>query len=146
MESSRRRRTAVALLPFLCAATFVLGGCSFRGCDSTKLALTPIGRSGLDSPVTLEARLTSGGDPVRGAAISFFLLRDGPMTTAKGELIGAVDTDANGFARLSFPRGLAALKPPYYVINGFSAEFRFTGSVPGREGDLCRTKGEFVFT
>ena len=65
------------------------------------------------------------------------------MTTSKGRLIGAVDTDADGFARLSVSRGLASLEPPYYVINGFSAEFRFTGSVPGRE--LCRTKGEFVF-
>lgn len=145
MESWGRRGTAVALLPFLCAATFVLGGCSFRGCDSTKLAVTPIDRSGLDGPVTLEAQLTSGGDPVRGAAISFFVLRDGPMTTAKGRLVGGADTDADGFARLSFSRGLASLEPPYYVINGFSAEFRFTGSVPGREGDLCRTKAEFVF-
>ena len=66
MECWRRRGTAVALLPFLCAATFVLGGCSFRGCDSTELAVAPIDRSGLDGPVTLEARLTSGGDPVRG--------------------------------------------------------------------------------
>ena len=69
----------------------------------------------------------------------------GPTTTAKGELSGAVDTDANGFARLSVSRGLAALVPPSYVNNGSSAEIRFTGSVPAREGDLCRTRGEFVF-
>lgn len=136
----------MALLPlFIAATTFVLGACSFRGCDSTKLAVTPIDRSGLDGPVTLEARLTSGGDPVRGAAVSFFILRDGAMTTAKGRVIGAVDTDADGFGRLSISRGLASLEPPYYVINGYSAEFRFTGSVPGREGDLCRAQGEFVF-
>jgi hypothetical protein len=146
IESGRRRGTAVALLPLLIVATFVMGARSFRGCDSTKLAVTPIDRSGLDGPVTLEAQLTSGGDPVRGAAISFLVLSDGPMTTSKGRVIGAVDTDADGFARLSFSRGLAALEPPYYLINGDSAEFRFTGSVPGREGDLCRAEGRLVFT
>ena len=132
-------------MALLCAATPVLGACSGRGCDSTNLAVTPIDRSSLESPVTLEARLTSGGDPVGGAAVSFFVLRDGPMTKSRSRLVGAADTDANGVARLSFSRGLASLEPPDYVIHGYSAEFRFTGSVPGREGDLCRAQSEFVF-
>lgn len=140
-----RREMSTALLAVLVVASSALGACSGWGCDDTELVVTPIDRSALEGPVTLEARLTSGGDPVRGAALTMFVLRDGPNTTSKGRAIGHGDTDADGYLRLSFKRGLAAIEPPPYVIHGYSAEFRFTGSVPGRKGELCRAQGEFEF-
>ena len=133
------------MLALLVVASFALEACSGWGCDDTELVVTPIDRSALDGPATLEARLTSRGDPVRGAALTIFVLRDGPNTTSRGRAIGHGDTDAEGFVRLSFSRGLAAIEPPPYVIHGYSAEFRFTGSVPGRKGELCRAQGEFEF-
>jgi hypothetical protein len=144
VAGSARRRASTALLVLLVAGSFASEACS-GGCDHTDLVVTPIDRSALDGPVTLEARLTSGGDPVRGAAVTMFVLRDGPNTTSKGRAIGHGDTDADGYLRLFFKRGLAAIEPPPYVIHGYSAEFRFTGSVPGREGELCRAQGEFEF-
>jgi hypothetical protein len=144
VRGAGREKTATALVfVLLVAATLLLPACS--GCDRTDLKVTPVGRAALDGPVTLEARLTTGGDPVRAAPISFFLLSTGPMTTAKGRLIGGADTDDDGFARISFRGGLAALEPPNYVIHGYSAEFRVRGSVPGRENELCRSRGEFEF-
>ena len=140
---SSRGPTVVTLLGLVVGATLLLPACS--GCESAELAATPIGRSALGGPVTLEARLTSGGSPVRGAAVIFFVLSDGQNTTSRGRAIGDGITDSDGFARVSFSRGLAALEPPSYVINGYSVEFRATGSVPGREGELCRTQGEFLF-
>jgi hypothetical protein len=127
------------------AATALLPACAGWQCSKARLALTPIDRSGLGGPVTLEVRLTSGGDPVRGAPISFFVLWEDPDNPDRGRLIGHADTDTDGFARLSFERGLAALQPTY-AVNGFSAEFRATGAVPGRENDFCRAQGKFKFT
>ena len=144
MTGAARRAASKALLVFLVAASFGSEAC-WGGCDDTDLVVTPIDRSALDGPVTLEARLTSGGDPVVGAALTMFVLRDGPNTTSRGRAIGHGDTDADGYLRLPFKRGLAAIEPPPYVIHGYSAEFRFTGSVPGRKGELCRAQGEFEF-
>ena len=144
-SSALRKGTANALIALLVVASFALQACSGWGCDDTELVVTPIDRSALEGPVTLEARLTSGGDPVRGAALTMFVLRDGPNTTSRGRAIGHGDTDADGYLRLPFKRGLAAIEPPPYVIHGYSAEFRFTGSVPGRKGELCRAQGEFEF-
>ena len=67
------------------------------------------------------------------------------MTSSRSRSVGDGITDAQGVARMSFSRGLAALVPPTYVIHGYGAEFRFTGSVPGRENELCRAQGEFLF-
>ena len=139
------RGTSTAFVVVLVLGTFVWDGCSRWKCQSARLAVTPIERSGLEGPVTLEARLTSGGDPVRGAAISFFVLWEDPEVPNRGRSIGGADTDADGFARISFQRGLAALQPTY-PVNGYSAEFRAPGSVPGRENEFCRAQGRFTFT
>ena len=132
-------------MALILAATVLLPACSGLHCNNARLSVTPIDRSGLDGPVTLEVRLTSGGDPVRGAPISFFVLWEDPEIPDRGRLIGHADTDADGFARISFQRGLAALQPTY-AVNGYSAEFRATGAVPGRENDFCRARGKFTFT
>ena len=145
MTPVKGRGTPTALAVLLVLGTFVWDGCSRWRCQSARLAVAPIGRSGLEGPVTLEARLTSGGDPVRGAAIAFFVLWEDPDVPNRGRSIGSANTDAEGFARVSFQRGLAALQPTY-PVNGYSAEFRATGSVPGRANEVCRAQGKFTFT
>jgi hypothetical protein len=72
----------VALL--IVAATILLPACSGWHCSNARLTVTPIDRPGLDGPVTLEVRLTSGGDPVRGAPISFFVLWEDPEIPDRG--------------------------------------------------------------
>lgn len=122
-----------------------MAACSPWSCDQTRLEVTPIDRSALTGPVTLEARLTAGGDPVRRAPILFFILwAERRQGQAAGRVVGDATTDADGLARISFRGGLAALEPADVII-GYSAEFRFTGSVPGRENELCRSQGEFEF-
>ncbi len=133
------------MLTLLLATILSLPACSGWRCDGTNLVVTPIDRSALTGPVTLEARLTSGGDAVRGAPISFFIRwaesRKGPIG---GRVVGGATTDADGIARTSFRGGLAALEPTDVII-GYSAEFRFTGSVPGRENQFCGSQGKFEF-
>ena len=92
--NAHRFRWLAALL--VVAATALLPACSGWQCSKARLALTPIDGSGLGGPVTLEVRLTSGGDPVRGAPISFFVLWEDPDNPDRGRLIGHADTDTDG--------------------------------------------------
>ena len=137
-----RGSPSTSMRAVLLSMVLPLGACS--NCDGTNLAVTPINRSALTGPVTLEARLTSGGDPVRGAPILFFIRWEGSEKVGGGRRIGSADTDARGFARISFQNGLAKLQPSS-AVTGYAAEFRVIGSVPGRENELCRTQSEFEF-
>ena len=144
MSGVVRRTAKGALIAMLVLVSNAVEACS-PGCDVTELTLTPIDRSALDGPVTLEARLTVDGDGVQGAAVVFFVLRTGLNTNTKGRAIGNATTDTKGLARISFRAGLASVEPPPYVIHGYSAQFRSTHAVPGRENELCTARGEYEF-
>lgn len=113
-------------------------GCG-AGCTKTTLTVEPV-TSAASGPVTLEARLTAGGDPLPGAGIAFFVEVSAPADRA-GRSIGGADTDSDGVATVSFDAGLGSLVLPDETVTGYSAEFRVTGSVD-REGDFCRSRGE----
>lgn len=103
------------------------------------LTLEPVGRSALEGPVTLRARLTADGDPVAGAAIVFFVEVTAP-TPRSGRSIGDADTSADGVAAVSVRAGLKALVLADEAVKGYSAEFRVTSSAD--DGDYCRTRSE----
>ena len=142
MRVQWRARSALAVTVVL--ASLPMQACLGRNCESTKLTLKPIDRTALNGPVTLEARLTSGGQGIVGAPIAFFV-QFSQEDAKSGLSVGGADTDAEGYARRTIKEGLAQFAP-LRPVDGYTAEFRIRGSVPGRENQLCRSRGDYRFT
>lgn len=104
------------------------------------MTVEPVPREARTGPVTLEARLTAGGEPLVGAGIGFFVRGTGPNGWT-GQSVGGARTDADGRARLVLKGGLQAQVTPSNQVTGYSAEFRLTSSVE-KKGDYCRSDGE----
>lgn len=104
------------------------------------MRVEPVPREARTGPVTLEARLTAGGEPLVGAGIGFFVRGTGPNGWT-GQSVGGARTDADGRARLVLKGGLQAQVTPSNQVTGYRAEFRLTSSVE-KKRDYCRSNGE----
>jgi hypothetical protein len=114
-----------------------------HGCTATKLSVTPLTIANPDTPVRLQATLTSGGQPVAGAPVSFYSStvggNHGLNSNTGGSRFGSAKTDADGVATQVFPDGISdfALQPGENLV-GYSASFGELNTIRGT--DYCFAK------
>ncbi len=88
-------------------------------CTDTALEARPAA----GSPLTLEAVLTTDGEPVAGGRVAFYTRATGPTGGEEGRLVAQATTDSNGVARHEVQGGKAALDYPVATLNGYRVTF-----------------------
>lgn len=80
-------------------------------------------RSAAGTPLTLEAVLTTDGEPVSGGRVAFYTRATGPTGGEEGRLIAQATTDSSGVARHAVQGGKVALDYPGATLNGYQVTF-----------------------
>lgn len=119
-------------------ATIILTtGCGRSSCADTDLTVTSVTASP-NTPLVLQATLTTDDRPVPGADITFYSkVTGGEPASAGGYRIGSAKTDSQGIARFDLPLGVKHLE----LLSGeravgYNAEFKPLNKIGGTS--YCR--------
>ncbi|CRK54980.1 hypothetical protein [Alloactinosynnema sp. L-07] len=111
---------------------FALAGCS-AFCSDTAISVVPPNVG--SGPVTFEAKLTSGGDPVAGARLDFYILAKG-ANGEEGHLAGQGTTGGDGVARVVVDR--SSLDRPGATLSAVEVTFDSLAEINGEH--FCESK------
>lgn len=114
-----------------------VAGCS-DVCTGAELAPAPATEAA-DGALVFEARMTSGGEPVAGATVTFFSRTERDNGTG-GHRIGESVTDADGVARLEREQGRAGMAVAGAEVIGYQVRYAKLDRVEGVR--YCKTQAD----
>lgn len=111
-----------------------------NGCKDTDMTIQPVTLPTINSPVTLQAKLTMGSQPVADERITFRLIATDSTGHKLQLLEGYGQTDSAGVATLKKPSGFAddaITLGSHPTISGYSATFDGPSAIKKNEPFYC---------
>lgn len=111
------------------------------GCEPASIEVAEAAASTGDEPFALTARLTSGGEPVAGADLDFYLVRSRDGEDQAPEYDGTRTTDADGLAERRYEGGSEdILASTTETLESYWVAYDANGDIDGTE--YCGTDSE----
>jgi hypothetical protein len=102
-----------------------------NGCKDTDIAVQPVALDSLSSPLSLQAKVTMGAQPVSKERVTFRIVGHDGQRRALMDTLGYATTDADGVATLQKSAGIADVSITFGkggVLTGYRAEFDGNGT------------------